>query len=146
SDFLNHSVSQALTGLSASTTYHYRLVATHCDGCDAGTTAGADQTFTTSAAPVQQQPPAEEPPTQQSPVVEQGSSEQPATTPPADNGPAPGQLLFAGLQTGGIFSGEVNVPKPGSTLDITLLATGTAARAAKSKPVVFGHLVKKGVK
>jgi phosphodiesterase/alkaline phosphatase D-like protein len=38
------SVSTALTGLAAATTYHYRLVAKS----DAGTTRGADATFTTS--------------------------------------------------------------------------------------------------
>ncbi|HEV2945483.1 MAG TPA: hypothetical protein VGX26_10260 [Solirubrobacteraceae bacterium] len=37
-------VTQSLTGLNPSTTYHYRLVATS----DGGTTDGADETFTTS--------------------------------------------------------------------------------------------------
>lgn len=40
------SESAALTGLAASTTYHYRIEATN----SGGTTYGADQTFTTSAA------------------------------------------------------------------------------------------------
>jgi hypothetical protein len=39
------SESQTLTGLSPSTTYHYRIEATN----SGGTTFGADQTFTTSA-------------------------------------------------------------------------------------------------
>jgi PKD repeat protein len=41
-------VSAALTGLTSSTTYHYRVVATN----SAGTSRGQDATFTTSAAPV----------------------------------------------------------------------------------------------
>ncbi len=41
------SVSKGLSGLAASTTYHYRLVATNSDG----TTVGADQTFKTAAPP-----------------------------------------------------------------------------------------------
>jgi hypothetical protein len=41
-------VSAALSGLSSSTTYHFRLVATS----SAGTSNGTDQTFTTGAAPV----------------------------------------------------------------------------------------------
>ncbi|MDX6310053.1 MAG: hypothetical protein QOI06_3099 [Nocardioidaceae bacterium] len=41
------SVSAALTGLTGSTTYHYRLVATNANG----TTDGTDATFTTKSAP-----------------------------------------------------------------------------------------------
>jgi hypothetical protein len=41
------SVSAALSGLTGSTTYHYRLVATNANG----TTDGSDATFTTKAAP-----------------------------------------------------------------------------------------------
>jgi hypothetical protein len=43
-------VNATVGGLSASTTYHYRLVATN----PSGTTDGADQTFTTSGPPVVQ--------------------------------------------------------------------------------------------
>ena len=49
-DDVNGAVSATLSGLTAGTTYHYRLVATNA----VGTTRGADATFTTgsSAAPV----------------------------------------------------------------------------------------------
>ena len=40
-------VQATLSGLSASTTYHYRLVASNVDG----TSRGPDRTFTTTAAP-----------------------------------------------------------------------------------------------
>jgi DNA-binding beta-propeller fold protein YncE len=40
-------VSEAITGLSPNTTYHYELVATNAQGAN----AGEDQTFTTAAAP-----------------------------------------------------------------------------------------------
>jgi hypothetical protein len=43
-------VSAELGGLSAATSYHYRLVATNCGGCPAGTVYGADATFTTAAS------------------------------------------------------------------------------------------------
>ncbi len=43
----DESVSSNLTGLAPSTTYHYRLVAVN----SAGTTDGADQTFTTTTPP-----------------------------------------------------------------------------------------------
>jgi hypothetical protein len=46
SDRNDHAVSYSLTGLASSTTYHYRVVATN----SAGTTNGADSTFTTPAA------------------------------------------------------------------------------------------------
>jgi hypothetical protein len=45
--------SATLTGLTARTTYHYRLIATST----AGTTTGADQTFTTATAAVAPTPP-----------------------------------------------------------------------------------------
>ena len=46
-------VSAVVSGLSPSTTYHYRIVATN----DLGTTNGSDATFTTPAAPVITPPP-----------------------------------------------------------------------------------------
>ena len=46
SGYENRSVSQPLTGLEPGTTYHFRIVATN----SGGTTRGADQVFTTSAA------------------------------------------------------------------------------------------------
>jgi hypothetical protein len=49
-------VSAAVTGLSVGRTYHFRLVATS----DAGTSRGADQTFSTSAAPTVTTKPASE--------------------------------------------------------------------------------------
>ena len=49
SDYTDHAVAQAISGLERSRIYHYRLVATNASG----TSQGADQTFTTSAsAPV----------------------------------------------------------------------------------------------
>jgi hypothetical protein len=44
-------VSASLTGLAPSTTYHYRLVGTHCGGCAGGTRFGADVSFTTAGPP-----------------------------------------------------------------------------------------------
>jgi streptogramin lyase len=43
--------SQVLTGLAPSTTYHFRLVASNCGGCQSGTSVGPDMTFTTASAP-----------------------------------------------------------------------------------------------
>src|SRR5205807_1379350 len=42
----------ALAGLRPGAAYHYRILASGCEGCPAGTTAGADMTFTTTAPPV----------------------------------------------------------------------------------------------
>ncbi len=46
-------VALAAGNLASGTTYHYRLVATHCGSCAVGTTAGADVTFTTQQSPQQ---------------------------------------------------------------------------------------------
>jgi streptogramin lyase len=51
SDESVHAVEAALEGLTSDTSYHYRVVATNCGGCAEGTTAGADQTFTTAVPP-----------------------------------------------------------------------------------------------
>ncbi len=51
SDNTLHTVSQRLTGLLPGVTYHYRLVASNCGGCVAGTVNGADGTFTTPPMP-----------------------------------------------------------------------------------------------
>ena len=48
-DGVAHSLSQALTGLTPGTTYHYRIVASDCEGCASGTTYGSDVTFTTQS-------------------------------------------------------------------------------------------------
>ena len=52
SDEAVHAVEAALEGLATDTSYHYRVVATNCGGCAEGTTAGADQAFTTALPPV----------------------------------------------------------------------------------------------
>jgi streptogramin lyase len=49
SDSAEHSLSQTLTGLTPGTTYHYRIVASDCEGCASGTTYGTDVAFTTQA-------------------------------------------------------------------------------------------------
>ncbi len=51
SDSSVHELSQTLTELHPGTTYHYRIVASNCSGCQAGTTYGADISFTTIPAP-----------------------------------------------------------------------------------------------
>ena len=48
-DSSEHPLSQALSGLTPGTTYHYRIVASDCEGCASGTTYGADATFTTQS-------------------------------------------------------------------------------------------------
>src|SRR5436305_11088294 len=68
SDAATHVLSQALTGLSPSTTYHFRVVADYTGG----SAAGNDATLTTPAAPP---PPVDDPP--------------PADPPPPAAGPPP---------------------------------------------------------
>jgi hypothetical protein len=49
-------VQALLSGLVPATTYHYRVVATTCGGCAAGTSRGADQVLTTPPAGTYQNP------------------------------------------------------------------------------------------
>ena len=71
-------VRSTVSGLSAATTYHYRVVATN----PAGTTFGEDRSFTTASPPPQGTAPASsEPPA--------GSGTPPAPVPPAPPAPAP---------------------------------------------------------
>jgi hypothetical protein len=43
-------VSESVSGLAPGTTYHFRIVATRCGGCEFGTARGADATVTTRSA------------------------------------------------------------------------------------------------
>jgi hypothetical protein len=65
-DTTDHPVSTGLTDLASGTTYHFRAVATNFGG----TTLGADQVFTTPAAPVVEPP---LPSTSNTPTGNQGS-------------------------------------------------------------------------
>jgi streptogramin lyase len=47
SDSAEYVLAQARTGLTPGTLYHYRIVASDCEGCTSGTTYGKDTTFTT---------------------------------------------------------------------------------------------------
>ena len=51
SDSAEHPLAQAIAALTPGTTYHYRIVASDCEGCASGTTYGLDATFTTQALP-----------------------------------------------------------------------------------------------
>ena len=48
-DSSEHQISQVLSGLAPGTTYHYRLVASNCAGCQAGTAYGPDEVLLTAA-------------------------------------------------------------------------------------------------
>lgn len=98
SDSTEHSLLQALAGLTPGVTYHYRIVASDCEGCVSGTTYGADVTFTT--------------PTQQGPSTPAGMNSPnlrilvPTTVAP----PSLGKTAVAGA-----ISGVVLVRVPGAT-------------------------------
>jgi hypothetical protein len=94
-DKSTHPVSAALTGLQASTTYHFRLVATN----KKGTTRGPDQSFTTLAAAPGGTPPGIDPGT------------------PADPGggrAAPGTPELGSSVLVAPASGDVLVRRPGA--------------------------------
>ena len=97
SDATEHPVVQMLKGLSPRTVYHFRLIASNCDGCAAGTTASPDATFITNGAP--------------GTVVAGG----PVAAPPAP--PRFGHTAVATVR-----SGTVLVRLPGSTTLVPLAA------------------------
>jgi streptogramin lyase len=45
-------VSETLSGLQAAHVYHFRLIASNCEGCQAGTSYGADMVLVTEALPL----------------------------------------------------------------------------------------------
>jgi hypothetical protein len=142
-------VSAPAGGLSPGVTYHYRLVATNA----VGTTAGADRTFTTTAAPESPVPPPEPPPA--APIaITPAPAPTPAPTPPADT-----KVTLASARTIAVDSrrrlrtkltfgsglsrargrlealsgrtslGRVTVtPRPGKTVTVTLTLTRDGAR------------------
>jgi hypothetical protein len=117
SDAGANGVSQTLTGLTPATTYHYRVVATYVGG----SSAGADQTFSTAAAP----PPEDPAPVPAPPV--------PPTPPSTPLVPPP----FAGIELG-TFAAKASKAR---TVKLTLACptaavgncTGTDALATARK-------------
>jgi hypothetical protein len=77
-------VSATIPGLDASTTYHYRIVATNADG----TTDGEDQTFTTAPA-TSEPPPTTTPPPPPTETTPTPPPTQTTTTPPSKTTPNP---------------------------------------------------------
>jgi hypothetical protein len=89
-------VSQAVGGLSPGTTYHFRVVATS----DGGTTAGADQTFTTPAGPAAAA----------------------AVTPPPPTAPAPTRRVAARVRF------RIALGRTAQVLNLTVLNVARGAR------------------
>ncbi|MHB8235193.1 MAG: hypothetical protein ACYDHT_11135, partial [Solirubrobacteraceae bacterium] len=108
SDNADHSFSQALSDLAPATTYHYRIVASDCEGCASGTTYGSDATFTTATL--------------------EASRSTPSTVASSPNLRGPLPLTVAPPSLGrtalaGAVSGVVLVRVPGSTALVPLGAT-----------------------
>jgi streptogramin lyase len=99
SDSTQHSLSQPLTRLTPGGTYHYRIVASDCEGCVSGTTYGTDVTFTTPAESLATSTPA---------VT--GSPNLRVMVPPSVTPPSLGKTAVAGA-----ISGVVLVRVPGAT-------------------------------
>jgi plastocyanin len=139
-----HSELAQLTGLTAGTAYHYRIVAKN----SLGTTPGEDRTFTTAS-----QPPPPPPPTP--PVTTPTTPTAPVTPlPPTGVTPRPvepplsaplGAVTLRSSQHGALVKGTLDIPAAdaGGRLEVDLLAR--AASIAKTKrlaSVVVGRLVR----
>ncbi len=101
SDNTEYPLSQVLTGLTPGTTYHYRIVASDCEGCAPGTTYGSDATFTTLGLPDSR--------TASMPIVPSSLSLS-ALSPPTTAPPEIGKTAVAG-----VISGVVLVRVPGTS-------------------------------
>ena len=109
SDSIQHTLAESLTGLAPGAVYHYRIVATNCGGCLAGTSFGSDMTFTTESLPL----------ASLAPLVLTGS--------PLGARPAPLQPSAAVLgrtAVADVLSGSVTVRTPGSAAPQPLAAAG----------------------
>jgi hypothetical protein len=114
SDGIQHTLAQSLTGLVPGVVYHYRIVATNCGGCLAGTSSGSDLTFTTASLPTAGLPPAS-----LAPLVLTGS---PLGALPAPLQPSPAVLGRTAVAD--VLSGSVTVRTPGSAAPQPLAAAG----------------------
>ena len=116
-------VSAPISGLTPQSTYHFRVVATNASG----TTTGADQTFTTDAAPALPAPD----PFVQPPLVEPPP---PAVQPPIAP-PALGKSV-----TVDVVSGTVLVRQAGSSAFVDLDGTGASLPVGSSIDASHGVL------
>ena len=112
-----NTVTQTLSGLSPGTTYHYRVVATNCAGCAAGTADGPDMTFTTASPPpaTTTSTTATTPATATTPT--NATATTPATTPTTTTQPAPAVAppVVGKTAVAAVTSGTVLVKVPGSS-------------------------------
>jgi plastocyanin len=146
-DHVSHAVSAALSGLSAGTTYDFRIVAKNSAG---PASVGATQSFTTAATPVT--PPSA--PT--APVAT--TATQPAAGGPAAPSPGLGApaaplsgtptLALTSAQHGNAVHGAIAVPPgdAGARLEIELLAPrASLAKVKRSSDTRVGHLLRSAV-
>jgi len=110
SDTSGQQLAQAVSGLTAGTTYHFRVVATNA----AGTTYGADRSFTTRSA----EPPAEE---QEGPAPEAGAPRLPPAV-------APNLGRTVTLEPA---SGSVRIRLPGSKRYLPLAEASTVPTGSR---------------
>lgn len=144
-DHSAHAESATATGLTAGTTYHFRVVAKNASG----TVPGADQTFTTAS-----------PPAPETPTTPTTTTPPPAVTPPAVTSPPPAPIVtpapgspFVGgpslraSQRGTSVKGSLSVSTAGAggRLEVDVFARSAAIARAKASPVPVGRFVRGAV-
>ncbi len=139
-------VSQAVAGLPAGTTYHYRVVAAN----DVGSVQGSDKTFTTNHAPVAVTEPAVVDPSNQSNVTLEGNVnpnglsttyqfEYGTTTAYGQKVPVPAKNVTTGKSEGGLWHVEEKLTglSPNTTYHARLVATNADGSGDIGKDVSF---------
>jgi streptogramin lyase len=111
-----HRLEQELDSLTPGTTYHYRIVATNCEGCAPGTTYGADEVFQTEAPALPEAPPPDPftPGTFVSSPTVASSSSVAQSPPPPQSDPVPDPPLLGRSALLRQVSGSVLVKLPGA--------------------------------
>jgi len=142
-DHASHAESAALTGLTAGTAYHFRLVARN----PSGSAPGTDQSFTTTS-PLS--PETTTPTTPPLTATQSSTMPAPATTAivvPAPGPPIAGSPTLRATQHGTSVRGSLNVSPDGAggRLEVALFAKGASIARGKAAPVLAGRFARSSV-
>jgi plastocyanin len=144
-DHAGHAESATLPGLTAGTTYHFRVMAKNASG----TVPGSDQTFTTTSPPAPEPLPTTTtttPPPVAAPPPVTPATPGPIVTPPPGP-PLLGAPSLGTSQRGTSVKGSLNVSPAGAggRLEVDVFAKSASIARAKASRVLVGRFVRSAV-
>jgi plastocyanin len=146
-DHLEHADSATLTGLTAGTVYHFRVVAKN----GSGTSPGVDQTFTTASPPAPEPPPKgtvpTPPPSPSVNVSPLGTGSSVPIVTPVREAPIVGAPALRAVQRGTSVKGslEVSAAGVGGRLEVDVFAKSGSIARVKASPVLVGRFIRLAV-